>query len=41
MPAFFEAEFWSLANPELWVGVVVGAVFIAAAIWLRQRRDDT
>ena len=30
-----------LANPELWVGVVVGAVFIAAAIWLRQRRDDT
>ena len=21
MPAFFEAEFWSLANPEFWVGV--------------------
>ncbi|MDO9222787.1 MAG: F0F1 ATP synthase subunit B [Caulobacter sp.] len=21
MPAFFEAEFWSLSNPELWVGV--------------------
>lgn len=21
MPAFFEAEFWNLANPELWVGV--------------------
>lgn len=21
MPAFFTAEFWSLANPELWVGV--------------------
>ena len=29
-----------LANPELWIGVLVGALFIAAAIWLRQRRDD-
>lgn len=34
------AQFAALANPELWIGAVVGVLFIAAAIWLRQRRDD-
>ena len=27
-------------NPELWVGVVVGAGFIAAAVWARRYRDE-
>lgn len=27
------------ANPELWIGLIIGAVFIAVAIWLRRRRD--
>lgn len=31
MPAFFEAEFWSLANPELWVGV--GMLVFLAILW--------
>lgn len=35
MPAFFEAEFWSLSNPEFWVGVGLVAfiviVFLAKA----------
>jgi len=30
----------SLASPQLWIGAVVGVLFIAAAIWLRQRRDE-
>jgi F-type H+-transporting ATPase subunit b len=30
MPAFFHGEFWSLANPELWVGVgLLGLIAIA------------
>ncbi len=32
MPAFFEAEFWSLANPELWVAV--GLIAFLAIIYL-------
>jgi F-type H+-transporting ATPase subunit b len=32
MPAFFEAEFWSLANPELWVGV--GLLAFIAILWM-------
>lgn len=32
--------FASLATPELWIGAVVGVVFIVTAIWLRQRRDE-
>ena len=27
-----------LAEPQLWIGAAFGVVFIAAAIWLRQRR---
>lgn len=30
----------TLTSPQLWIGAVVGAAFIAAAIWLRQRRDE-
>ena len=30
-----------LATPELWVGLVVGAVFIAGAVWARRYRDAT
>ncbi|WP_312370201.1 hypothetical protein [Stenotrophomonas sp.] len=35
-----EVLFASLATPELWIGAVVGVVFIVLAIWLRQRRDE-
>ncbi|MFC3068597.1 F0F1 ATP synthase subunit B [Phenylobacterium soli] len=31
MPAFFEPEFWSLANPELWVGI--GLLVLLAIMW--------
>jgi hypothetical protein len=27
------------ALPDLWAGLLVGALFLAAAIWLRRRRD--
>ncbi len=30
-----------LATPELWVGLVIGAVFIAGAVWARRYRDQT
>lgn len=30
----------TLASPQLWIGAVVGVLFVAAAIWLRQRRDE-
>ncbi len=32
MPAFFHAEFWDLANPELWVGV--GLIAFMAILWV-------
>jgi F-type H+-transporting ATPase subunit b len=32
MPAFFHAEFWNLANPELWVGV--GVALFLLILWL-------
>lgn len=32
MPAFFEAELWSLANPEFWVGV--GFVIFLGILWM-------
>lgn len=31
MPAFFEHEFWDLANPELWVAV--GLILFLAILW--------
>lgn len=31
MPAFFHAEFWNLANPELWVGA--GLLLFVAILW--------
>lgn len=34
MPAFFEAEFWSLANPEFWVGVGL-ILFFAIVVWAK------
>lgn len=30
-----------LTSPQLWMGFVVGALFVAAAIWLRRYRDET
>ncbi len=30
-----------LSSPQLWAGFLVGALFIAAAIWLRRYRDET
>ncbi|NNF52121.1 MAG: hypothetical protein HKN59_06755 [Gammaproteobacteria bacterium] len=30
-----------LTSPQLWTGFVVGALFVAAAIWLRRYRDET
>jgi ABC-2 type transport system permease protein len=30
----------ALASPQLWIGAIAGVLFIAAAIWLRQRRDE-
>jgi F-type H+-transporting ATPase subunit b len=32
MPAFFEHTFWSLANPELWVGV--GLILFLGILWV-------
>ena len=34
MPAFFEGEFWNIANPEFWVGVGL-ILFIAIVIWAK------
>jgi F-type H+-transporting ATPase subunit b len=34
MPAFFEGEFWQIANPEFWVGVGL-ILFIAIVIWAK------
>lgn len=30
-----------LSSPETWIGLVVGAVLLGAAIWLRRYRDDS
>ena len=30
----------ALASPQMWIGVVVGAALIAAAIWFRRWRDE-
>lgn len=35
MPAFFEAHFWDLTNPEFWVGV--GLVFFLGIVWWKAR----
>lgn len=32
MPAIFHAEFWNLANPELWVGA--GLIVFLAILWM-------
>ena len=38
---FTPADQWAtLASPQLWIGAVVGVLFVVAAIWLRQRRDE-
>ncbi|MBS0432016.1 MAG: hypothetical protein JSS21_06380 [Proteobacteria bacterium] len=31
----------ALMMPQMWIGVIVGAVLIAAAIWFRRWRDET
>ncbi|HEX7111365.1 MAG TPA: hypothetical protein VF216_02895, partial [Mizugakiibacter sp.] len=31
----------TLATPELWIGVLVGAALIGGAIWFRRWRDDS
>lgn len=35
MPAFFHAEFWSLANPEFWAGV--GLLVFFGIVWWKAR----
>lgn len=35
MPVFFEAEFWSLANPEFWVGI--GLLLFFGIVWWKAR----
>ena len=35
MPAFFHAEFWSLANPEFWAGV--GLLIFFGIVWWKAR----
>ncbi len=34
------AQWATLTSPQLWIGAVVGVLFVVAAIWLRQRRDE-
>jgi ABC-2 type transport system permease protein len=29
-----------MASPQMWIGVIVGAALIAAAIWFRRWRDE-
>jgi hypothetical protein len=29
-----------MLQPEMWIGVVIGAVFIGGAIWLRRHRFE-
>lgn len=29
-----------LADPEIWIGVIIGAIFVAGAIWLRRNRSE-
>lgn len=29
-----------LLRPELWIGVIIGAVFVAGAVWLRRNRSE-
>ena len=35
MPAFFEAHFWDLSNPEFWVGV--GLLLFFGIVWWKAR----
>jgi len=30
-----------LTSPGLWIGLIVGALLIAATIWLRRYRDES
>lgn len=30
-----------ISSPSLWIGVVIGVIFITAAIYLRRYRDDS
>jgi ABC-2 type transport system permease protein len=30
-----------LAAPSLWLGIVVGVLFLAGAVWLRRWRDES
>ena len=36
----FELSSAYLAEPRLWIGVAVGALFVTGAIWMRRFRDD-
>jgi ABC-2 type transport system permease protein len=35
-----ESVFWFILQPEMWIGVVIGAAFVAGAIWLRRHRFE-
>lgn len=35
-----ESVSWFMLQPEMWIGVVIGAAFVAGAIWLRRHRFE-
>ncbi|MGH8369391.1 MAG: hypothetical protein ACRESC_00280 [Gammaproteobacteria bacterium] len=35
-----ESVSWFMLQPEMWIGVLIGAVFVAGAIWLRHNRNE-
>lgn len=35
-----ESVSWFMLQPEMWIGAIVGAIFVAGAIWLRRHRFE-
>lgn len=35
-----ESVTWFMLQPEMWIGVIIGAIFVAGAIWLRRHRFE-
>ncbi|MGH8371964.1 MAG: hypothetical protein ACRETO_04445 [Gammaproteobacteria bacterium] len=35
-----ESVSWFMLQPEMWIGVIIGAIFVAGAIWLRRHRFE-
>jgi ABC-2 type transport system permease protein len=36
----FSASWSTLGSPSLWIGVAAGVAMIAAAVWMRRRREE-